>query len=170
MSFFLVWLFLSVEKVAFVFMLPISAIFGPVIGLPFIIANVAMVIALLVTLDAAGFRTSTHEKVVEFIKKFYRTVFNKKTIWLVFVPVFTMGFIGKMLPSQKELAIILAAGGAYEIMTSGPAKKIGGKALIILEQEIDKVLQENEEILKKGIDESKEIVKNSINKQAQEAF
>lgn len=169
MSFFLVWLFLSVEKVAFVFMLPISAIFGPVIGVPFIIANVAMVIAFLATLDES-FRASTHEKVVEFIKKFYRTVFNKKTIWLVFVPVFTMGFIGKMLPSQKELAIILAAGGAYEIMTSDPAKKIGGKALIILEQEIDKVLQENEQILKKGVDKTKEIVKNSINKQAQEAF
>lgn len=169
MSFFLVWLFLSVEKVAFVFMQPISFIFGPVIGFPFIVVNILMGFAFLATLDST-FLPSTHEKVVEFIKKFYRTVFNKKTLWLVFVPVFTMGFIGKMLPSQKELAIILAAGGAYEIMTSDPAKKIGGKALIILEQEIDKVLQENEEILKKGVDETKEIVKNSINKQVQEAF
>jgi len=173
MSFIIVWLFLSIEKIAAIFTAPLSILLGPAVLLPFMFINIAMALAFLFSTGSYS-GEEEHEKVKNFIKKFYKFLFNKKTLWLVFIPIFFLGFVGKMLPTKKELAIILAAGGAYELLSSDPAKQIGGNALELINQEIDKVLQENREILKEKteevIDSSKELMKNTAQEQITETF
>jgi len=171
MSFIIVWLFLSIEKIALILTVPLSILLGPALLL-LLFASIGMLVAFLFT--TGQYQEVEHEKVKNFIKKFYKLLFNKKTLWLVFIPIFFLGFIGKMLPTKKELAIILAAGGAYELLSSDPAKQIGGKALELINQEIDKALQENREILKEKaegvVNNSKGMVKNTIQQQIEETF
>lgn len=159
MSFFLVWLFLSVEKIAAILMAPLSLIFSG-FGLA------VLCITALVIIFSFIFGSEHHDDlqiVRDFWIKVSKLLFGKKSIIFVITPIFLMGIAGKMLPSQKELAIILAAGGAYEILTTDPAKEMGNKALTILNQELDKILKENQEILEGPIDSGKEMLENSPN-------
>lgn len=160
MSFFLVWLFLSVEKFATVLMFPASILFGPITLVPLLIISLGLGFAWMVT--GGEYNEEDNRQVVGFIKKFYGTIFNKKTLLLIFTPTILMFFMGKMLPSQKDLAIILAAGGAYELLTTDPAKEIGGKAFEILKQELDIILLDNKNILKDGKEAAKSAIVEKI--------
>lgn len=48
----------------------------------------------------------------------------------------------KLIPNQKELAVIVGAGVTYQAVTSETGKRIGGKAVELLEQKIDSVLSD----------------------------
>lgn len=52
--------------------------------------------------------------------------------------------LAHLIPDQKQLAIIVGSGVTYNVLTSEPAKRIGGKSLELLEQQIDKALGGNE--------------------------
>lgn len=157
MSFFLVWLFLSVEKLAYILMLPASILFDPGVLVSFGMVSVAIGFVWLITDDTYG-----GDEVTNLIKKLYGAIFNKKTVLMIFAPVFLMFCLGKLLPSQKDLAIILAAGGAYELLTTDPAKEIGGKAFEILKQELDIILLDNKNILKGGKEAAKSVIVEKI--------
>lgn len=62
---------------------------------------------------------------------------------LIFVG-FVMGTIGHFMPTQKQLAIIVGSGVTYNVLTSEPAKQLGGKALELLQRKIDDALKETE--------------------------
>lgn len=51
-----------------------------------------------------------------------------------------LGVLSEVIPDQKQLAIIVGTGVTYNVVTSEPAKRIGGKALELFEQQIDKAL------------------------------
>lgn len=52
-----------------------------------------------------------------------------------------LGIIGFLLPSQKDAAIIVGSGLTYNVLTSETGKRIGGKAVDLLEQKIDQALK-----------------------------
>jgi hypothetical protein len=58
---------------------------------------------------------------------------------------FIMGTIGFLLPSQKDAAIIVGSGITYNVITSETGKRIGGKAVDLLEQKIDDALKSKTE-------------------------
>ncbi len=53
--------------------------------------------------------------------------------------------VGKLIPTQKDLAIIIGAGITYQAVTSETGKRLGGKAIELLEQKIDSALKDKEE-------------------------
>jgi hypothetical protein len=53
--------------------------------------------------------------------------------------------IATLIPTQQQLAIIVGSGVTYNVLTSEPAKQIGGKALELLNKKIDEALEEGSE-------------------------
>lgn len=53
-----------------------------------------------------------------------------------------LGSLSYLVPSQKDLAIIVGGGITYKAVTSDTGKRIGGKAISLLEQKIDSVLSD----------------------------
>lgn len=55
---------------------------------------------------------------------------------------FIIGTIGFLMPSQKDAAIIVGSGVTYNVLTSETGKRLGGKAVELLEQKIDNALND----------------------------
>lgn len=64
---------------------------------------------------------------------------RKPAKWLITCG-FIVGTLGFLLPSQKDAAIIIGSGVTYQMLTSDPARRIGSKAVELLEQKIDQAL------------------------------
>lgn len=45
-----------------------------------------------------------------------------------------------LIPSQKNMAMIIAGSATYHAVTSEPAQRIGGKALTLLEKKLDEAI------------------------------
>ena len=50
----------------------------------------------------------------------------------------------KLMPDQKQLAIIVGSGMAYNVITSGPVKEIGNKAFQLLERKVNEALKDEQ--------------------------
>jgi hypothetical protein len=70
-----------------------------------------------------------------------------------------------LLPTKKELAVIVGGGVTYQLLTSDTAKEVGGKAVELLKKQIDDALKdETVNIIKKeATEQTKEVVKGVIN-------
>ena len=70
-----------------------------------------------------------------------------------------------LLPTKKELAIIIGGGVTYQMVTSDTAKEIGGKAVELLKKQIDDALKDEtvNTIKEKAVEETKQAVKGVIN-------
>lgn len=75
-----------------------------------------------------------------------------------------------LLPTKKELAIIVGGGITYQMVTSDTAKEIGGKAVELLKKQIDDALKDDalkdetvNTIKEKAVEETKQAVKGAIN-------
>ena len=70
-----------------------------------------------------------------------------------------------LLPTKKELAIIVGGGMVYQIVTSDTAKEVGGKAVELLKKQIDDALKDEavNTIKEKAVEETKQAVKGAIN-------
>lgn len=64
---------------------------------------------------------------------------RKPAKWLITCG-FIVGILGFLLPSQKDAAIIIGSGVTYQALTSETGKRLGGKAVELLEQKIDQAL------------------------------
>ena len=51
-----------------------------------------------------------------------------------------LGSLSYLVPTQKDLAIIVGGGITYQAVTSETGKRIGGKAINLLEQKVDAAL------------------------------
>lgn len=52
--------------------------------------------------------------------------------------------VHKLMPDQKQLAIIVGSGMAYNVITSGPVKEIGNKAFQLLERKVNEALKDEQ--------------------------
>lgn len=129
MEWFLVYLFVCVEKFAsalaagwFLFWFPAAAL------------GILIFVSILAGIDSE-FDDVWEHKVSKFIKSICK--------WTMPIG-FVLGTIGHFLPTQKELAIIIGSGVTYNVITSETGKRLGGKAVELLEKKIDDALKDNE--------------------------
>lgn len=66
-----------------------------------------------------------------------------------------------LIPSKKDIALIVAGGVSYNVITSDAAKEIGGKTLKILNENLDGYINEAKDVVKEG---AKEAVKEAVKK------
>lgn len=57
----------------------------------------------------------------------------------------SVGCLSALIPSKQDIAMIIAGGVTYQALTSEPAKEIGGKSLMLLNQKLDEYLKDNKE-------------------------
>ena len=57
-------------------------------------------------------------------------------------------FVCTLIPSKKDIALIIAGGTVYNAVTSDAAKQIGGKGIELLNKKLDEYLNENAEVKK----------------------
>ena len=146
MEFFLIYLFMMVEKIGVL----LTKGYGVgVVGLICLAATV--IIAGMVSVDEKDENDKSIKLGDKLKQPFYKAAKRLSTFFAVFG--FIVGIMGDLLPNQKELAIIIGSGVTYNLITSEPAKRMGGKAVEILEGYIDNALKDvptPEEAVKKG--------------------
>lgn len=128
MEFFLLYLLTSVGSIAA--LLKIGGVF-------FIIASIFLVIGVIVSFITAMEYDATVE---EHLNKF-KGIFGKpiKTILILSAISYSLG---SMLPTERNMAIIVGGGVAYQAATSETGKEIGGKAVELLMKKVDELLAE----------------------------
>lgn len=62
--------------------------------------------------------------------------------------------LAAVIPSKKDIALIVAGGVSYNVITSDAAKEIGGKTLKILNENIDSYMKEADEGVKEAVKET----------------
>lgn len=132
MEWFLIYLFVSIEKIA-----ALLAIGGSVFLWSSLTVLVLYVVCFFASKDKVDFQDN--------VKKTRRYRITAQCVALLGVFMFVTS---ALLPDRKELAIIVAAGTTYNVITSEPAKQIGGKALQLLQKKLDEALHENKPVVK----------------------
>ena len=61
--------------------------------------------------------------------------------WVVVLAIMFHAVEG-LIPSQKNMAMIIAGSATYHAVTSEPAQRIGGKALTLLEKKLDEAIDD----------------------------
>ena len=131
MEYFLLYLLTSVGKVAV--LLKMS-------GVIFILAAVFTAIGVLVSvIFSVEYGTTLEESIDKFKSAFGKPL---KTI-LISTAVFYS--IGSILPTERDMALIIGGGVAYQAATSDKGKEIGGKAVELLMQKVDELLEQPKE-------------------------
>lgn len=126
MEFLVIWLFVSIEKIA-----ALLAIGGSVFFWSMLSVAGLYVLSFVTSKDKEDFSDNVKKT------KRYRVTAQM----LAFVGAF-MFVTSALLPDKKELAIIIAAGTVYNVVTSEPAKQIGGKAMELLQKKINEALKD----------------------------
>lgn len=62
--------------------------------------------------------------------------------------------LAAIIPSKKDIALIVAGGVSYNVITSDAAKEIGGKTLKILNENIDSYMKEAGDGVKEAVKET----------------
>lgn len=127
MEFFIIYLFVSIEKIAALLAIGGSVFFWSVCSIVGF-----YVLSLVMSKDKEEFthniRKTKRYRVIAHITAFIGVI---------------MFVTSSLLPDKKELAIIVAAGTTYNVITSEPAKQIGSKALQLLQNKLDEALKES---------------------------
>ena len=128
MEFFLLYLLTTVGSIAS--LLKIGGVF-------FIFASIFLVIGVIVSVITAVEYGDTIEEQLNKFKK----IFGKplKTILILSAISYSLG---SMLPTERNMAIIVGGGVAYQAVTSETGKEIGGKAVELIMKKVDELLAE----------------------------
>lgn len=130
MEFFLIYLFVMSSEIAAMMM-----ILGKVLLIPTAIALVVSTVICVVSGIEGVFEEMWNSEVMTFIKRLAK--------WCIPIGLSLIVF-SKLIPNEKQLAIIVGSGVAYNVLTSEPAQRIGGKALELLQKKIDKALEDED--------------------------
>lgn len=145
MEFFLLYVFVQIEKIAALLSIGSDIFFT------------AGAFSLL-TYGISVFLSKNKEEMFEYIGKMKR---YRRMSTCVAVIGALMFVSGALLPSKKDLAIIVAGGMTYNVITSPEAKELGGKALELLKKQMDDALKDVD--VKDAIKETaKKELKNAI--------
>lgn len=127
MEFLIIWLFVSIEKIAALLAIGGSVFFWSTLSVAGLYA-----LSFFTSKDKADFQDNVKKT------KRYRITAQ----FFAFVGAL-MFITSALLPDRKELAIIIAAGTTYSVITSEPAKQIGSKALQLLQKKLDEALKDD---------------------------
>lgn len=126
MEFIVIYLFVIIEKIA-----AFLAIGGSIFKFALLGLLVSFFFSILASKDRETFEANQ--------KRAKKTRVTLYCIALLGAFMFTLSAI---LPDKRELAVIIAGGVTYNVLTSEPAKEIGGKALELLKKEMDNAINE----------------------------
>lgn len=70
---------------------------------------------------------------------------GKRVVYSLWFMGFAMWTVHTLLPTQKNLAIMVGSGLTYEMLTSETGQRLGGKAVELLEQKMDEALGSDSE-------------------------
>lgn len=126
MEFFILWVFVSIEKIA-----AFLAIGGSLFKWSLVAYGLTYLLGFLLSkgkedMQAYNAKMSKHRK-------------------LAVAGVLLGAFLfttSSLLPTKKELAVIVGGGMTYQLLTSDSAKEIGGKAVELLKKQIDDALKD----------------------------
>lgn len=136
MTWFLLYLFVMSGAVAGMLLT-----LGKILVIPSVIYNILMF------LGSAAKSTEYYGKFDDVWENKVIKKFRKLTKWTI--PIGTaLIIVATLIPSPKQLAMIVGGGITYEVLTSEPAKQIGGKALELLNKKIDEALESEEHEIK----------------------
>ena len=131
MEYFLLYLLTSVGKVAV--LLKMS-------GVIFILAAVFTAIGALVSvIFSVEYGTTLEESIDKFKSAF------GKPLKAILISTAVLYSIGSILPTERDMALIIGGGVAYQAATSDKGKEIGGKAVELLMQKVDELLEQPKE-------------------------
>lgn len=149
MEFFVLWVFVSIEKIA-----AFLAIGGTLFKWSLIAYGFMYLLGFLLSkgkedMQAYNAKMSKHRKLAV-------------TGVIIGALLFTTS---ALLPTKKELAVIVGGGMTYQLLTSDTAKEVGGKAVELLKKQIDDALKDEtvNMIKKEAIEQTKEAVKEAVN-------
>lgn len=135
MEWLLIYLFVMVEKIGTLFMFGWMSFWT------------GTSLILLVILISSGIASSNNEKKKESYSTFGEvwkshpfTLLGKNISKFLIGFGFVFGCLAFFIPSQKDMAIIVGAGITYEAVTSDTGKRLGGKAIELLEAKINSAL------------------------------
>lgn len=97
-------------------------------------------------ISACAIATSNYPKTVTFtdnMQNQWARLFIKIGKWSAIIG-FIFGICTYLMPTQKDLAIIVGSGITYKAVTSETGQRIGGKAIGLLEKKIDDALGNTE--------------------------
>lgn len=87
-------------------------------------------------------------------------------IW--FIPFF-MFSVHTLMPTQKNLAILIGAGVTYEAVTSESGKRIGGKVIQLLEEKLDGAINSDGSSVKLPAHGGENVKEKEVKKEEQHA-
>lgn len=128
MTYFMLYLLTSVGKISAILKLG-GVFFWLAIVFSAFIVFICMVIA-----------TETKDTFKELMDK-AKEIFYKPIRFVLIAGALSYS-IGTLLPTERDLAIILGGGVTYEALNSDKGKEIGGKAVDLLLKKIDEALEE----------------------------
>lgn len=70
------------------------------------------------------------------VKESSRKFMRKSCYWLLSITA-VMFVLHTLIPTQKNLAILIGTGTVYEVVTSEDGRRIGGKVIQMLEEKLD---------------------------------
>lgn len=149
MEFFILWLFVSIEKIA-----AFLAIGGTLFKWSIVAYGFMYLLGFLLSKNKEDMQS-----------------YNVKMKWHRKLAVFgivlgaSLFTVSSLLPTKKELAVIVGGGMTYQLLTSDSAKEIGGKAVQLLKKQIDDALKDEtvDMIKKEAIEQTKQAVKGAVN-------
>lgn len=133
MEFFLIYLFVMVERIGSMLMFGWGAFW----------IGILLLAATAFTCMMTASEYSERRDFSTIWKDSTATLFKRISKYLIPIG-FIVGTLGFLTPTQKDLAIIVGSGVTYNVLTSEPAKRIGSKAVELLEQKIEDALKKEE--------------------------
>lgn len=127
MEFFILWIFVSIEKIA-----AFLAIGGTLFKWSIFAYGFMYLLSFLMSKGKEDMQT-------------YNAKMHKHRKLAVFGMILgsLLFTTSSLLPTKKELAIIVGGGMTYQLLTSDSAKEIGGKAVELLKKQIDDALKDD---------------------------
>lgn len=163
MEFFTLYIFMSIEKIAAFLMLG-GSMFG--FGLGVFILSYVIPLFLTESKTKEGVTTNNFSELL--------VKFKKMRKWGVILLIVGSVFytISSLLPTKKELAVIVGGGLTYQMLTSEAATKMGSSAVQLLQKQIDEALEGDitkvipKDVVDKGVEMGKNVAtetyKNAI--------
>jgi hypothetical protein len=160
MEWFVIYLFVMIEKLSALLAAGYSVAAWGIAGL-------------FATFVVCGFMVVVHEDSAKFAPAWQHGITRKARKWFILMTCFGFffGILGSIMPNHKQLAIIAGSGLTYQALTSEQGKRMGGKAVDLLEKQIDDALKDENPIsIPPAVKEkAKEVIKEATKEPAKEA-
>ena len=125
MEFIVIWLLVSIEKIA-----AVLALSGGIMWWCVLIYVLTYVGSLVLSDGKEKLKLNLT-----------RTSKTRKLVVATWIICGVLSVVGALLPSKKEMAVIVGGGITYQVVTSDEAKEFGGKAVELIMQSVDKALE-----------------------------